>query len=534
MGTCAQTFSRRSFVAGAAAAVAGTAATISPALAGVTDEGMTWDYETDVVVVGFGGAGASAAISACDNGAEVIILEKMENSGGNTAVSGGGFLCPDDVDRAYTYFRALYEYANAECDEELLRTFAEEASHNIEWIQSVCPGVDFISYGGAGFQQLEGAEVIEKYCVSLDDNTIRSYQDAFTLRSSALFAALATAVMDRGIQVLTSTPAQHLVRNANGDVCGVVAEHDGAPVCVRARRGVIMTCGGYEYDMVTKQNFLKGYPIYAVGNPGNTGDGIRMVQEVGAGLWHMNCAAGVLGFKPDDCDSAYLWATLLPGMIYVDQHGKRFINEQGIESHAHHLALDVFDPERLEYPRIPMHVVFDHRCSTMQLVINRDFLPHEWSADNSEEVEMGWIACADTIADLAEQIGVDPDNLCATVDAWNASFETGVDAEFGRPMGEISDEAYREKGSSTALSIEEGPFYAITLYPAVLNTQGGPRRNSQAQVLDAFKQPIPHLFAAGELGSIWGAIYQGAGNLAECMVYGRIAGASAAAQEPLA
>lgn len=150
---------------------------------------------------------------------------------------------------------------------------------------------------------------------------------------------------------------------------------------------------------------------------------------------------------------------------------------------------------------------------------------YEWSEDNMAEIEKGWIPTANSISELAEKIGLDPEALEATVAAYNATVEAGEDAEFDRAI--VDDD-----GNQVSFPIATPPFYAHELYPTLLNTQGGPRRNAQAQVIDAFGEPIPRLYSAGELGSFWGIIYQGAGNNTESMVFGRIAGANLAALDP--
>lgn len=125
---------------------------------------------------------------------------------------------------------------------------------------------------------------------------------------------------------------------------------------------------------------------------------------------------------------------------------------------------------------------------------------------------------ADTIAELATKIGLDSTVVEETVNRWNAHCASGKDAEFGR--------------TRMLLPIIAAPFYAIELSPTFLNTQGGPRRNEKGQILQPNGSPIPRLYSAGELGSIHSFLYQGAGNLGECMAFGRISGRNAAAESP--
>jgi succinate dehydrogenase/fumarate reductase flavoprotein subunit len=144
--------------------------------------------------------------------------------------------------------------------------------------------------------------------------------------------------------------------------------------------------------------------------------------------------------------------------------------------------------------------------------------PYIWSKDNSAEIEKGWIKKADTISELAEKIGRDPKVLEETVSRYNRYCEAGEDPDFGRE-------------AKLLLPIKTPPYYAMEQTPAVLNTQGGPRRNKHAQIVDPNGDPIPRLYSAGELGSIYGNCYNGGGNNGENMAFGQIAGRNAAAEK---
>ena len=142
---------------------------------------------------------------------------------------------------------------------------------------------------------------------------------------------------------------------------------------------------------------------------------------------------------------------------------------------------------------------------------------------------------ADTLEELAKQIHVPADALKAQVATWNADIRAGRDTEFGRKIKKTGKSAFigTDVPTLSAPLSEKGPYYAIEAYPALLNTQGGPKRDVKARVMDVFDRPVPRLYVAGELGSIWGSIYQGSSNVCEALVYGQIAGESAAAEKPL-
>ena len=150
----------------------------------------TWDKVADVVVVGYGGAGAAAAIEAHDAGADVLILESTEKGGGNTTVAFGGFLCPTNVEDTITYISGLFDLSLSEKDETLIRVFAEESVKNVDWVTGLKEGTTVHSYGGAGYPQVEGSECIIKYIVHGESKGAIAF-------AANLFNLLRYAVEDR-------------------------------------------------------------------------------------------------------------------------------------------------------------------------------------------------------------------------------------------------------------------------------------------------------------------------------------------------
>jgi succinate dehydrogenase/fumarate reductase flavoprotein subunit len=491
-----------------------------------------WDFETDVLCVGYGGAGAVAAIAAHDAGAEVLIIEKMASGGGNTRVSAGGFLSPSNSQDASTYIQGLFELSHSDMDESQVRVYAEESVKNANWIKGLKPGTEVVVYGGAGYPNVPGAASMKKY-------NVRGEGRGMTGSARNLWGLLAYAVEDaRKIPVMYQTPAQRLLTNGEGAVIGVVAVSKGKEIRILARRGVVLTLGGYEFDQTALRNFVKGYPIYATGTPGNTGDGLRMAQKVGAGLWHMNGVSCVLGIKVPEVEAAFPALIATPRHIFVDKHGRRFVNEKALQPHAGLLATDYFDSHAVEYPRIPMYVIFDEtarKAGPISVLAGLGYaaLSHSWSKDNSVEIDKGWILKGNTISELAGKIKtMDAAILEETIARWNEDVKNGEDTQFHRPLRQEQNPSHaphKDLVTQTwSAPIDTAPFYALALYPSLLNTHGGPKHNAKAQVLDAFGKPISHLYSAGEFGSMWGIIYQGSGNLGECLVFGRIAGKNAA------
>ena len=216
-----------------------------------------------------------------------------------------------------------------------------------------------------------------------------------------------------------------------------------------------------------------------------------------------------------------------PG-FWVDQNGKRFVNEKSIDTHTCLYAVDLFDPIKHSYPRIPAYLIFDEKALKAGPVAGgiTGWLGYRegyiWSKDNSVELKAGLIKSGRTPEELAKVIGIDAEGLKATIAEWNKGVAEGKDA-LGRPMKNA-------KGAVLSAPLE-GTLYAIELVPSLLNTQGGPRRNVKGQVLNAYGEVIPGLYVAGEMGSMWGHIYQGACNNAEALVFGRLAGKAAAAEK---
>jgi succinate dehydrogenase/fumarate reductase flavoprotein subunit len=213
------------------------------------------------------------------------------------------------------------------------------------------------------------------------------------------------------------------------------------------------------------------------------------------------------------------------GFIIVDKNGRRYTNED-FKGHSLFYELTNFDSHRLEYPQVPSYFIFDQkRMDAGSLALMSGITgPHriyKWSSDNVAELNKGWIVNGDTVGELAENIGMAASILNETVHKWNAYCAEGNDDEFDRPFLDL-------------VPLNTPPYYAVKLFPGGPNTQGGPRRNSRAQVLNPFGDPIPGLYAAGECGSVFGMLYPVTGaNLAECIAFGRIAAENVAQERPL-
>jgi succinate dehydrogenase/fumarate reductase flavoprotein subunit len=173
-------------------------------------------------------------------------------------------------------------------------------------------------------------------------------------------------------------------------------------------------------------------------------------------------------------------------------------------------------------PFVPCYMVLDDEGRALyplgQTMFNDGaYENYEWSQDNLKEVQNGLLRKADSIEELSEMIGCPVEELLATVETWNESCEKGVD-ELGRPP-------------KSMVAVRKPPFYLAEIWPVVSNTQGGPVHDEKRRVVNAYGEPIPRLYTAGELGGIWGSLYLSGGNLTECFVSGRIAGRTVAAED---
>lgn len=519
--------SKRSFIKMAAAA----AATLPVIQTQAKEPAAKWDMTCDVLVLGYGGAGAAAAITAHDAGAKVLILEKMPQAGGNTRASGGGFIIPKDAQQAYEYLEKTFLFADNEMDASLVKAFCERAVKLPEFFKRVAPEAKLRITGHANYPNLPYADNITKYRVA-------GKQPGGIVLIDTLRKAVE---QDRKIPVMLNTPALELIREGN-TVIGATANKDGKTIRIRALRGVILTTGGYEYDEQSLRTYCQGTQVLGLGNPGNTGDGLRMASAMGARLWHMTSYSCPLGIKVPGCKAAVFVTMMTPNYIMVNQDGKRFCNEAGVDFHGFIYAVNQLDGVNHRYPQIPCYIIMDEagrlagRPTHFKYGYASGIEGYHWSEDSSKEVESGIVKKADTLEALAEMIHVPAANLKAQVARWNADMKAGADTEFGRKIKKTGKSAFigTDVPTLSAPLAEKGPYYAIEAYPALLNTQGGPKRDAMARVMDVYDRPIPHLFVAGELGSIWGSIYQGSSNVCEALVYGQIAGESAAAEKPLA
>ena len=474
---------------------------------------MNLPAEVDVLVVGFGAAGAAAAISAHDAGARVCVVEKTRAGGGNCVYS-GGFLFDVDGPRAVDHLDAL---CFGKTDLAVLEAYARGLTDVPAFLASLggsAPPVDEDAFGGMlpSWPHFPGAGHVR----------YRQFVPAPGERPGpGLWRTLEDGVRERGIPVALDTPVVDLVTDDEGGVRGAIVEHHGARTTIASRRGVILASGSFEADPELRDSYLP-LPLTSVGHQGNTGDTIRLAQSAGASLWHMSAFFGWLSFVHPDFPAAFTLDVHAPSFIYVDGDGRRFADETGWEVHDRVRALTAYLPRRANRPQMPGWIIFDEaarRAGPLHGIVGSPN-GYEWSPDNSAEVTAGWIKRGDDSGELAAATGLDAAILKDTLGGYAAAVSRRADNEFGR--------------APATLEPLLPPLYAIQMTPGVATASGGPRRDADARVLrrggGAGGDPIPGLFAAGAAGSIWGHLTEHGGGLTDAIVFGRIAGERAAAR----
>ncbi|BDX31060.1 FAD-binding protein [Mycobacterium antarcticum] len=532
-----------------------------------------WNLEVDVVVLGTGGAGLTAALTAAVGGASVAIYEKADTVGGTTAVSGGIVWIPAHrrspdgeltVDDAMRYLEAQSLGAmNTDLVETLVRTgpemldFVEEHSELEFEIASGFPDYKPELPGGrpSGGRSLNAkpfdldrlggwsdritsfpadwsnvgidAETRARIHASVDD-----VAGNLCVAGTALVAGLLKGLLDLGVEPVTGARAVELIGSGGQErsdsgrfsgerIDGVRISLDGMTIRVRARRGVVLGTGGFEWDPALVEAHLRGPMHGPVSPPNNTGDGLRMAMAHGADLANMTEAwwVPIVQIPGDTIDghkrsrSVRLERTR-PRSIIVNRAGRRFLNEAGeynsMAGPFHHL-----DP-RFGYLNDPAWIVFDalHLKKYGFLGVEPDGEVPDWYCKSSDLVELG------------QKTGIDPQGLTRTIDAWNRCVEDESDPEFGRGAsaydGYWGDNTAASPALQTLGPIDTAPYFAVPVTVGAMGTKGGPRTDADGRVMHVDGHPIHGLYAAGNaMAGVTGKAYGGAGGtLGPAMVFG--------------
>lgn len=550
-------FLKGSVVIAAGATVTGLAACSSDNTpASATDasgkrevEPEKWDSETDVVVMGYGYAGQASAISAAVEGSKVIIFEKApeEHAGGNSSVC-CGFLNICSGDGAAEAWKAITDggVSDEECE-----AVAKASTDMPQWFSdNVIESEVIVKEGEDAVRKLWGKEYPDANAVNLSipgkDNVGGGAQ---------LHKMCAETIADRyadSIEIKYAAPIIDLVYDDEAkEVLGVQYEEDGTTKYCKAKKGVIMACGGYEGNPQMIEDFvLTHFKQYPIGSPYNTGDGIRMVANIGARLRHMAAveygspACYELSTKYEQAIACFNGGDT-SSMVYLNQHGERFMAEDGKwPAHDKRYPYPSFveDRDTAETPNYPWWMVFDENrraAGTLFAWSNPErnegwaavHNVYQWSDDNMQEIKDGIILQADTFEELGKLMGYsDEDNatFVATMEKFNADIaESGTDSVFGRKPTVARD------GSETPVNpLNTPPYYAVKCCISYLNTNGGPARDDQWRVLDWNDESIGRLYSNGEFGSVFYHYYWGGGNVNECFAGGMRCGQYVSKLEP--
>jgi 3-oxosteroid 1-dehydrogenase len=533
------------------------------------------DEVFDIVVVGAGASGLTAAIAAHDAGASVAILEKEDTLGGTAAISGGVVWAPAnshmrDVDPAADRAAALvyFQSLSDTLDEPVLRAFIDEAGAALAWLEQATP-LSFASlegypdyYLGRPGARPEGGRALDADlfdfnrlgdwrgkvftagpvsrlmlretplggATSLPANEVFAQRARADLRGfgQSVIGALLAGCLERGIEPNLSTPARRLI-TSNGAVRAVEAD---GPHHVRrfvARRAVILATGGFEWNRRLVDSFLKGPLTHPASPPRNTGDGLKLAQRVGADLANMTSAWWAPTMTGSDAwpsgeprSSPVLIERTLPGSILVNRLGRRFCNEATNYS-ALAGAFHQFDPNSYSWANLPAWLIFDGAYKSRYPV---------GQIPPGAEVP-DWIARAPTLAALAETIGCDPDGLGETVLRFNRHAMAGHDPDFQRGVSAY-DTFYGDRSrpgtAGTLGALETPPYFAVSITMGALGTNGGVRTDALGRALDPDGEVIGGLYAVGNvMAAPTGSVYAGAGGtLGPALTFGCIAGRHAA------
>lgn len=498
--------------------------------------------EVDVIVVGSGSAAASAALTSAVKGMSVLVLEKSDRLGGTSAMSGAGTWVPanhvarregyeDSADEAFAYLKATAPAGWEEQEAGLWQALATNAGPMLEFVEAHTPLEFALVNEPDPYTELPGGKahgrmvsphpmrrgLLGKYTSKLRHSTmphIFSYQEAVDHnpyahpiksglklwpkllwrlltnargQGNALMIGLLRGCMDAGVEFRLECAVRKLVTDDTGRVVGVEALQDGKLIRASARRGVVLGTGGFEWDEEMRARHFPGRAGRISSPRTNTGDGQKMVAEIGGMLGRMN-QANISPGLPVKYDGhlhgmPVMWQ-IHASAILVGGHGRRFADEFAFDFGE---RLDMRD-ETGQPVNLPVWVIGDQRYIKGSPML-------KWYARNDPD----FMFEAPTLPELARKIGLDPTALEATVSGWNGFADRGHDDDFQR-----GDSAWdKHKGGHVATAgacigrIDRAPFVALRYDRPMLGTKGGARTNEKCQVLREDGSIIAGLFFTG-------------------------------------
>ncbi|MBB1019272.1 3-oxosteroid 1-dehydrogenase [Dietzia sp. DQ11-71] len=555
------------------------------------------DQEFDVVVVGSGGAGMTAALAAAKKGLSVVLVEKAPHYGGSTARSGGGVWIPnnsvlrrdgvlDTPEAARTYLRSIIGDA---VEPEKIDTYVDRGPEvldfvlansplRLEWVKDYSDYYPEAPGGRLGGRSVEpkpfdlrqlGSEAdklepgyakapVNMVVMQSDYRWLNLLQRPHTkgIRRSirvalrmflakargqnsvgmgrALIAAMRKGLLDAGVPVWLETPMTGLVTEGSGTqerVVGVTVTRGGEEVTLRARLGVVIGSGGFEHNQEMRDKYQR-QPIptsWTVGAAANTGEGIEYMEKAGASLSFMEDS----WWGPSILLPRGPWFALaersLPCSFMVNSRGERFMNESlpyveaGHKMYGGEFGQAPAEQEGTPGENVPAWIIFDQEYKNRYLFAGlqaKQPLPRKWlETENFHK--------ADTLAELADLIGVPAEALERTAEKFNGFAAKGVDEDFSR--GESGYDHYygdpTNKPNPSLGPVRKAPFYAAKMVPGDLGTKGGANTDVHGRVLREDGSVIEGLYAAGNASSpVMGHTYAGPGaTIGPAMVFGYLA-----------
>ena len=535
--------SRRTFLKTASVALAGVAGL---GIAGCAPKGTSggnetgtaagtdtkWDEEFDVVVIGAGCAGQAAAITVAleGNGATCLLAEKGTMPGGNSPYCKGTIVYAEDED-AFNQYMLEMRGEEGTTPDDVIAAYAKGAVENYPWVFETLGAsleeASIVAHSTMDDPLATAPEWPEfEHCYALGKLTVAGNKDIEIKGDTHITKLLDRVISDHAdvIEYRTDAPMSELIQDPSTKrILGAVIDGKN----VKANRGVIMCTGGFEANPVMRQDFIGQGGAEPAINKLNTGDGHKACMKVGADFWHMEHVAGFWMAGRD------LENTKFTNNQIISPCPKQFGITVGVNGRRYYMDWDGYsnksDIEYMDDPSLAVgsrhghmqiggewpHLAQPRRAWFVfdQAGLEAGAIPAETTSD---PVADNLAYAADTIEELAAQMNVPADELKTTVDQWNECCANGKDIFFHRP-------------ASTLTPVATPPFYAQLCIPSFLNTDGGPVRNAQGEILDPDGNPIPGLYSAGEFGSIWSGVYHGGGNVAECLIFGRISARSALA-----
>lgn len=448
----------------------------------------------DIVIIGAGGAGLTAAIEAKEAGADVIVLEKMPMAGGNTLISGAEYAAAGNwlqkkeglEDNVELHVQDTLKGGDYEAKEELVRIMAENALAGAEWLRD------------------EVGVIWEDELMFFGGHSVKRSLIPLGASGREIVTKLVAKAEELEIPILLNTRATSLITDENGKVIGVEAAGEDTNYTFTTNKAVIIASGGFgsNVEMRVKYNPDIDGTILSTNTTGSTGDGIVMAEEIGANLLGMEHIQTYPICDPLTGTLLYFDDARLYGhTIIVNKEGKRFVEELG----------------RRDEMSMGIKAQTGNVC--YELLDENGFIASKLQENHGPELEYLYkndlLVKADTLEEAAGFFGIDAVELQNTVDKYNSYVDAGNDPEFNK--------------RSLPSRVEVGPFYILKAAPAVHHTMGGIEINGNAQVLDKEGNVIDGLYAAGEVtGGIQGTNRLGSNALADITVFGRIAGQNAA------